>query len=242
MQGLMLHAGARSVTYNELASLPLPTSLGTRHQPFPFHYFIDEVKNHLERDAFKVSAEAYGLSKDGNKFFGLLELEDSFDGFAPFVGLRASHDRSLSRSIGIGGRVFVCDNLAFVATHKISALQTKNCHINLQQRLEKVVNEIPVEISTLDDSFKRWRDSLITEQKAAEGFIEAIRRDILPCSKAEKAIELWDEEESKYGDKTAYRFHNVITEALTPIQAPNDPTIYQNRTLKLNYLVDEILV
>lgn len=86
----------------------------------------------------QVTAENYGCTKDGLRFFGVLFLRNPYTGYEDVLGLRNSHDRSFRVSIGCGSRVFVCDNRAFVAEHQLKRRHTAN----LKRDLPGIVSEL----------------------------------------------------------------------------------------------------
>jgi hypothetical protein len=62
-----------------------------------------------------VVNEAHGLTKDGNRYFGLIQVANGHnaDDFGLVIGLRNSHDKMIPAGLVLGASVFVCDNLSF---------------------------------------------------------------------------------------------------------------------------------
>ena len=54
--------------------------------------------------------EQYIISADGMKLFGLLELEQEYDGVRFAVGLRSSNNKSMKLALACGYRVMCCSN------------------------------------------------------------------------------------------------------------------------------------
>ena len=109
---LMLHAGAEPVDYAGLRALATPVATPT-HVPVAHHSVVDMVKYALGYHGHELVQEDYGVTPDGDKFFGVLSLRSPYGDYTDMVGLRNSHNKTFPISIAIGSRVFVCDNLAF---------------------------------------------------------------------------------------------------------------------------------
>ena len=122
---LMLHAGAEPVDYVGLRALSTPVATST-HVPVAHHSVVDMVKYALGYHGHELVQEDYGVTPDGDKFFGVLSLKSPYGDYTDMVGLRNSHNKTFPISIAIGSRVFVCDNLAFSAEIVIKRRHTLN--------------------------------------------------------------------------------------------------------------------
>ena len=120
---LMLHVNAKPLEYDELRELETPEATAT-HVPLPHFRVVDLVKTTLGMYGHEVTAEHHGVTEDGIRYFGLLSLRSPYTGYEDTVGLRNSHDKSFPISVGFGSRVFVCDNLAFIAEQGIRRKHT----------------------------------------------------------------------------------------------------------------------
>jgi|ERR1700730_928208 len=81
--------------------------------------------------ATKSIEQHHGITKDGLRYFGLLSLRSPYTGYTDTVGLRNSHDKSFPIGIAFGAKVFVCDNLSFIADHVIRRKHTANAKRDL---------------------------------------------------------------------------------------------------------------
>ncbi len=102
---LMLHAGAEPVDYAGLRELPIPEATPT-HVPIAHHSVVDMVKYSLGFFGHDLVEEHYGVTPDGNRFFGVLTLRSPYGDYTDMVGLRNSHDKKFPIGIAIGSRVF----------------------------------------------------------------------------------------------------------------------------------------
>src|SRR6478735_7343706 len=111
---ILLHAGEKPVDYDGLRVLATPNGTAT-HVPIPHHRVVDLVAHALGYFGHEVVGRDFGVTEDGQRFFGVLTLKSEWTGYTDTVGLRNSHDKSFPIGIGFGSRTFVCDNLAFSA-------------------------------------------------------------------------------------------------------------------------------
>jgi hypothetical protein len=122
---LLLHTGAEQIEYDELRDLPIPAATST-HVPIPHHRVVDMLVHTLSFYGHEVIEQHHGVTKDGLRYFGLLSLRSPYTGYTDTVGLRNSHDKTFPIGIAFGAKVFVCDNLSFIADHVIRRKHTAN--------------------------------------------------------------------------------------------------------------------
>src|SRR3954451_7048929 len=115
---LMLHRGAAAIDYAGLRELGIPDPTAS-HVPIPHFRVVDLVKTAVGMYGHEVVAEHFGVTEDSARFFGVLSLRSPYTGYEDMVALRNSHDRSFPVSVGVGSRVFCCDNMALIADQSI---------------------------------------------------------------------------------------------------------------------------
>src|SRR5690348_15506115 len=100
---LMLHCGARTVDREQIAAVATPPRTET-WVPIPHSQLLAGVQGCLERAGLSVVTEAHGLTRDGARYFGLLQVAngESPDDFGLVVGLRNSHDKSFPAGLAVG--------------------------------------------------------------------------------------------------------------------------------------------
>lgn len=106
---LMLHAGAVPATYEQLAALPMPAATET-HVPIAHSAVVDMAKYSLGFFGHEIVSEDYGITQDGNRFFGVLSLRSEYGDYTDTVGLRNSHDKHFPIGISFGSRVSEGEN------------------------------------------------------------------------------------------------------------------------------------
>src|SRR4051812_43461777 len=118
---LMLHAGARAAAREQVAATATPARTRT-WVPIPHRRLLDGVQSCLELAGLRVLSEAHGLTRDGVRYFGLLQVANGQEDqdFGLVVGLRNSHDQTFPAGLVVGASVFVCDNLSFSGEVKLA--------------------------------------------------------------------------------------------------------------------------
>src|SRR5262249_39136332 len=139
---LILHAGASAVDREALANVATPARTAT-WQPIPHAQLLSGVQRSLERAGLVVVNEAHGLTRDGARYFGLLQrgAGDDQDG-GLVVGLRNSHDKSFPAGLVVGSSVFVCDNLSFSGEVRLARKHTVNIERDLPGLIDGAVGRL----------------------------------------------------------------------------------------------------
>ena len=104
--------GGRTIGRQELTLVPTPAATET-HRPIPHHEVVRALTETLGFRHIGVVHDEYGVSPDGMKMFGVLDLATEMEGCRFSIGLRNSHDKSMRLAMTCGYRVFVCSNMAF---------------------------------------------------------------------------------------------------------------------------------
>jgi hypothetical protein len=250
MSSLMLHCGAASITRNALAALPIPEALGPRHVVRPFTDDIDLVEHQLNDYGLCVYDQAFGVTHDGNRFFGVLEvapLEGEYisKDYGLMVGLRGSYDQSMSRGLAVGSRVFVCDNMAFSGEVSILTRQTTHIADRLPKLMRDAVARIPQLAEHQHKRFDAFKMKAMTPRQGDAMIVELCRRDIINPSIVGRVIKEWDtpsHEEHAEDGYTVWRMHNAVTESLKPSNPGRFaiPAIWE-RTTKMTNFFDEVV-
>jgi hypothetical protein len=210
---LMLHAGAKPVSYDDLRAVPIPAATDT-HIPVPHHEIVELVRYTLGFYQHEIADETFGVTEDGSRFFGLMTLRSPYGDYGDVVGLRNSHDKSFPIGIAFGSRVFVCDNLAFIGEHVIRRKHT----IKAKRELPGLVTEI---VAPLQDQRIMQNQKLLTYQQtplsdmaADHAIMTMYKQDVIGVQRIADVVKAYDEPPHDWGDKTAWRLFNAATFAL----------------------------
>ncbi len=140
---LTLHCGATAVSRDRITTVATPPRT-TTWVPIPHDRLLTGVQTCLERAGLSVVTEAHGLTRDGNRYFGLLQVAngENAEDFGLVVGLRNSHDKSFPAGLAVGASVFVCDNLSFSGEVKLARKHTAHVERDLPQLIESAVGRL----------------------------------------------------------------------------------------------------
>lgn len=131
----MLHAGADPVEYGRA---PRSSDPGSDGHPRPHPSLPRRRPHQVDARHVRACGRGVALRCDAGRY-ALLRCpvaQSTYGNYTDVCGLRNSHDRKFPVGIAFRPRVFVCDNLAFVADHVIRAKHTEK----LKQRLPGLVS------------------------------------------------------------------------------------------------------
>lgn len=211
---LMLHAGAEAVNYDGLRALPTPAATAT-HVPIPHYRVVDLIAHSLSYYGHEVVEQAHGVTPDGMRYFGLLSLKSPYTGYCDTVGLRNSHDKRFPIGIGFGSRVFVCDNMAFIADHVVKRKHTANAKRDLPGLIGELIEPLAIQREQQKITFDRYQATALTDQRADQAIMQMYRNQVIGVQKIADVLRQWEEPAHDWGDKTGWRLFNAATFALT---------------------------
>jgi hypothetical protein len=227
---LMAHRDTRKIGYEELALVPTPLGTDT-HRPVPHHEVVNALIETLGFRHIAVHRSEFAVSDDGNKMFGLLELEEGFQGCRFALGLRNSHDKSMRLAMTVGYRVFVCDNMAFHGDFT-PVLAKHSKHFNILNALSVGVDMMQRSFEPMVQAVDRWRESQLTDVSAKlliyQAFIEA---DLdVPRHLARNVHDLYfNPQIEEFQPRTVWSLSNAFTSAFKAL----DPIPQFKATAKL---------
>jgi hypothetical protein len=214
---LILHTGARSATREQLAIVPTPTRTST-WVPLSHSRLLDGVQGCLQRAGLAVVSEAHGLTTDGNRYFGLLQVANGHNStdFGLVVGLRNSHDKSFPAGLVVGASVFVCDNLSFSGEARLARKHTVHVERDLPQLIEMAIGRLADLRNKQEQRFITYRNHELADSQAHDLIVRSMDARVLPVTHIPAVIQEWREPrhpEFREG-RTAWRLFNAFTEGL----------------------------
>jgi hypothetical protein len=220
---LLYAADSKVLTAEQLGYLDTPEALSHIHNPMGYGQFIDMVKLRFAEGGIDILKEEYVTAADGQRFFGTMRIGlDGFeyDGMDIIVGLRGSHDRSVSRGLCIGNRVMVCSNLQFDGNFgTFSRKQTLNAWDDVPAMIENVITALPVRAQQEAQRADLYKRCGLSHDVASGALAEIYRKGGLSSTQLGKAINQWHEpahEEHAEDGFSAWRLINACTEAVKP--------------------------
>lgn len=214
MNQLMLHSGAKPVDYNALRALTMPEATAS-HVPIAHHRVVDLLKGSLAMYGHEVVSENYGVTEDGARFFGLLSLRSDKGLWEDTVGLRNSHDKKFPIGIAFGAKVFVCDNLSFIADHVIKRKHTANAKRDLPGLVGELIEPLANQRDQQRRVFQRYQETALGNEVADHLIMELYRQGVIGLQRIADVENAWQEPPFDWGGRTAWRLFNATTYALT---------------------------
>lgn len=233
---LMLHAGADPLDYDHLRQLKAPEATAT-HVPIPHHRLVDMVRHTLGFYGHAVAEEHHGVTPDGMRYFGVLSLRSSHGDYTDTVGLRNSHDKTFPIGISFGSRVFVCDNLAFIADHVVRRRHTPNAKRDLPGLVSDLIEPLADQREAQARAIARYRTTELTQRAADHAILQLYRAEVITVTRIAGIMERWQHPPCDWGGPTAWRLFNCVTQELTGRIAEN-PSL----TRRLHDVIDAVSI
>jgi len=214
---LVLHCGARSVTREYLASVPAPPSTDT-WCPIPHIQLVNEVERSLAAAKMEIINQAYGLTVDNDRMFGLLQVASGgAEDYAYVIGLRGSLDKSLSRGIAAGACAFVCDNLSFSSEIVMHRRQTTFINRDLPLVVDTAIGQLGKRWANQTRQIETYKHTAISDNDAAYLLLEKLAGDVFP---EQKLPDIWREFKAprhvEFEKGTVWAMFNAVTEFIKP--------------------------
>lgn len=214
---LCLHTGASNVTREQIAAVTTPERTKT-WVPLAHNKLLDGVQGQLEQAGLTVVTEAHGLTKDGNRYFGLLQVVNGHanDDFGLVVGLRNSHDRTFPAGICVGASVFVCDNLSFSSEVRLARKHTAHVERDLPSLIQKAVGQLGDMRRTQEERFDNYKKHELSDSAAHDLIVRALDARVLTPTRLPDVLKEWRQpRHPEFRDgRSAWRLFNAFTEEL----------------------------
>lgn len=154
METATLIPEAGLITREQLVLVPTPAGTAT-HRPIPHAEVVDALVETLGLRKIGVTAEEYAVSKDGMRFYGVLDLDTAFEGCRFSLAIRNSNDKTMRLSMVVGYRVFCCDNGAFSGDFEpVAAKHSKR--FNLTDSIELGVAQMQRNFEPMVKAVEFW--------------------------------------------------------------------------------------
>ena len=172
---LIAGTGTQRVDREFLRALPVPVGTQT-HKPISHIQIVEALVETLGFRHINVTADEYAVTPDGNRMFGLMELDYEFSGVRFAIGIRNAHDKSMRLALTVGYRVFVCSNMMFKGDFS-PVLSKHSKNFNLVDALSIGVDRIQRNFEPLQRTLTDWKANILSPNDARiiiyEAFVEA---------------------------------------------------------------------
>ena len=215
---LILHCLSALATRDQLerAAVHTPPPTATWH-PIPHHDFLTGVESSLLHSGLTIVSEAHGLSCDGNRYFGLLQVANDSNAadFSLVVGLRNSHDKRFPAGLVVGASIFVCDNLSFSGEVRLARKHTVHVQRDLPHLIDKAVGRLGDLRRTQEQRFAAYKSHVITDQEAHDLVVRSLDARIIPVTQVPQVLREWRRpRHPEFAERTAWSLFNGFTEVL----------------------------
>jgi hypothetical protein len=233
---LTLHCGATATTRADVAAVATPEA-SESWTPIPHDALIDITAEHLERAGYQIVAERHALAREGQRYFGLLELRNGSNHAdrALTVGLRNSHDKACAAGMVVGSRVFVCDNLAFSGEIKISRMHTRRILEDLPRMVGAAMGRLTEARQLQDLRIDAYKGRELGNLEFHDLLIQALDCKAAVATTLPKILESWrNPEHPEFKDRTLWSAFNAFTQNQKDLRMAE----VARRTLTLHGLFD----
>ncbi len=213
---LMLHCGARTATLEDIAAVPVPEETKT-YKPLPHHDLATNTmrigQEMMETKGFKVDKAQFGLDRTGNRMFGVVSFANGVQGIGLAIGFRNSYDKSMSAGFAIGGRVFVCDNLAMAGELVVMRKHTGGIIEELRDKLVLTYHRATTTWTKLVEDRQRMQDIPVDDDLAYATMGPAYGRGLISAGQLPKVNAEWKTpRHEEFAPRNLWSLYNAVTE------------------------------
>ena len=213
---LVLHCGAHAVDREIIGTTPTPEPTVT-WTPLPHMALIEEVEQVLQSNGLSVVNQAYSLTHDGLRYFGLMEIKNGVihQDYAWVLGLRNSHDKSFPAGIVAGANVFICDNLSFSGEIKIARKHTRFILRDLPFLTQRAIGRLMERWHHQDQRIGAYKGKNLSDSSAHDLIIRST--DVRACTPRQipAILKEWrNPQHEEFKARTLWTLFNSFTEVL----------------------------
>lgn len=235
---LILHCGAAHVAREAITAVATPEHTDTWY-PIPHADFVNQVEAALQTANMRVVEQAHSLTKEGNRYFGLLQVancQTTGEDYSYVLGLRNSHDKSFPAGLVVGSEVFVCDNLSFSGEIRIARKHTKFIMDDLPRLTSNAVGMLAEKWTLMTDRIERYKTSELSDKDAHDFLVRSIDAGAATLQQLPAILKEWRApRHPEFAQaKTAWRLFNAFTE----IGKEASLSMLPKRTISLHGLMD----
>ena len=207
---LMMCEG-KYVGRDEIATVPTPEGTDSWH-PVPHLDVIDAVTEVVKAHDWQIVDEQYGLAREGQRMFGVMRINKSSSSeWSRCIGIRNSHDQSLSVGLAAGISVMCCSNLAFGGAMVLKRRHTSR--IELNGLVVTAIEELELEFLNLETVSEDLKLHEVSADEARAAIVKAAEIgavnscDIVPIFR-----EFQKPSHEEFAEPTRWSLLNAFTE------------------------------
>jgi hypothetical protein len=162
--GTLIVGKARAINREELQTIHTPEATAT-HRPIAHHTVIDGIEEALSYRHISIVASQFAVSKDGQKMFGLLEVNQDWEGIRYAIACRNAHDKSMRLSLVAGYRVMICSNMAISGEFR-PAMAKHSKHVNFEEVITIAIDRVQRHFKPMQQQIQQWKDTELSDDQA----------------------------------------------------------------------------
>lgn len=170
----------------------------------------------------------------------LTRLNEGND-WSTVVGIRNSHDKSMSAGLVCGSGVLVCDNLCFSGEIKIGRKHTVNVMRELPQMIHDAVSKVAPMQDSQTERIQAYKSCRLDESATYPLLVKACDNGVINDAKVMQVPREWRTPsfDEFAQDSTVWRLWNAFTETLKPRENGHDLWTMPNKTIALHRILDQ---
>ena len=237
---LMLHCNAKDTTWENLCNVVTPEPTETHH-PVPHHVLFGMVRDQMAEQGYRVTESQHGITKDGDRYFGVMQLQsDHLKDWAPVVGLRNSHDKSITAGMCFGTSVFVCDNMAFYGDlFSLSRMHTSKILEDLPEKIKEGCGKSGQTNKRMELTIDHYKATKVSNRLAHHLIVKALDNGAIVSRSLPHVLEEWrNPRHIDFKSRNAWSLFNAFTETM---KRAGDIGTHIGRTSRLHRVFDKQL-
>jgi len=213
---LLLHKGAELATMEQLAAIPLPKETRT-YKPVSHVDLVNLLSSMAVNllPEFELVNTQLGVTKDGQKLFGVITLKNDHTELGLSIGFRNSYDKTLSVGIVTGSSVFVCDNLMLTGDLTVLRKHTSNVINDIDALALSTIYKSRAAFAQIQEDVEIMKDIPMSDDEAYRTLGLIYGRGIITPRQIPVVKNEWlKPSHDDFQDRSLWSFYNACTEAL----------------------------
>jgi hypothetical protein len=234
---LVTHCGAREVSSEELAKVPVPPATLT-YFPLPHSVVVDTVARALAEGGFQIRSVKLALSRNDARLFATMDLATPISsGVTLACGIRNSLDKSLPLGFCAGNRVFVCDNLSFRSELLVTRKHTRYGQSRFTEAICLAVQSLHQFRQAEEARIKHFRETDLSPDSADALLLRSFERKVVSAPLLPRVISEWRQPSfEEFKPRTLWSLFNAFTTVLGD-RARTNPQQFAALTMSLSALL-----
>lgn len=242
----MLIYAKNKVSAEQLSKVETPEPTKS-HTPIAHHELVDMTRKALGDSGLEITSEEHGLSHGSQRYFGGFAitgqsfLDEKGDSKRDchskdrklVLGLRNSHDKSISAGIAVGNQMLVCDNLCFSSDVTLARKHTTYIMNDLYNRITSAISQVTSHWTAMEDRIETYKKTEVED--ASKLILDLFNDNVLGYKRAVDALqEFHNPRHEEFKGGSLWTLYNAITESLKGVGSHD----ISNRTMKMQAVFD----